>query len=493
MIDGETPQFITVNFKLLFFASFLLFCSTTYTQSTTLIPYRIGDGWGYCNPKGEVLIPPIYDKVDEIAKYGSIRRVSKGDLTGCINANGEYILDLEPRFINILPHLITSTDKIRNENGTAKYYTYDFNGNPVFESPLSGVQYIDDEEVYIIRDCDRRAGVFKIDSRGIKTLIDTIDYTNIMFNNDSIYCYTMDEIHIYDPRNYQLIKKAPLVDDIMPDIAQSPGEETSGTNKQVRISYRYEDYTTNLAKKGLRLAKYTTDKNLTTAETSEITTYDTIPGNFTEIKYLKTNRQYDLPDTLIKTLLSVVVADESGLKGLINNLGQPILECDYQQIFHSELRHRCAIYYYLFQDQENKWGLVAENGNKPLPMHFDSIILSKNNYLQSQQKGYRCTGLAPGIIVMNGDKYGLFNLEGKQITSVEMDNIYYDQKKLSFFIQKDNLWGIYSDDGLYCPPVHVIKPISILNIDDYAVVKFYDKDLKRVGYGNTEGDIYYKD
>jgi len=82
--------FILVN---ILFAS----CQTAPVQEATLMPKRIGTYSGFTNTNGELVIPAIYDKVNDFKDgWASVR---KDGLWGFINEQGDTMINFEYDFV----------------------------------------------------------------------------------------------------------------------------------------------------------------------------------------------------------------------------------------------------------------------------------------------------------------------------------------------------------------------------------------------------------
>lgn len=66
---------------------FMLISYWAYSQ--TLIPYRLGDKWGYTNEQGEIIIKPQYELAGEFRE--KVTWVKKNGKYGYINKNGKRI------------------------------------------------------------------------------------------------------------------------------------------------------------------------------------------------------------------------------------------------------------------------------------------------------------------------------------------------------------------------------------------------------------------
>lgn len=79
--------------KLITSAFLVLFTHTLFSQPS-LIPYRQGGKWGYCDKAKKIIIPPIYQEVGFFKEtYTSVvARVKKQGKFGLINQKGEVVL-----------------------------------------------------------------------------------------------------------------------------------------------------------------------------------------------------------------------------------------------------------------------------------------------------------------------------------------------------------------------------------------------------------------
>jgi hypothetical protein len=90
-----------ITTTLILLSSFELYC-----QSSMLIPYRIGDKWGYSDVNGNIKIPTIYDETfffkNEQQPSGIVK---KGELLGVIDTNGKVIIPFYSREIEVTENI----------------------------------------------------------------------------------------------------------------------------------------------------------------------------------------------------------------------------------------------------------------------------------------------------------------------------------------------------------------------------------------------------
>ncbi len=103
-------------FKRLLFFYFLLFVLVD-VWSQELVPFRIGDKWGYSNRLGELLITVIYDSVS-LFEYGNMAIVQLEDEIFCINKNNDRVKCPKDRAVcSGVKCSPTTSLRIHNKNG----------------------------------------------------------------------------------------------------------------------------------------------------------------------------------------------------------------------------------------------------------------------------------------------------------------------------------------------------------------------------------------
>lgn len=132
-------------------------------SSTPYIPYREGNKWGYCAPDGQILIDPIYDRVDLKATNG-IRRVYQGQQVGCINSVGEIIIEPIYTIISFRPGFILCGNRTGEAYYKIRYHCYDFTGNKLLKDQVVAMNYLEDKDLYLIASHSGKRGLLRMNT-----------------------------------------------------------------------------------------------------------------------------------------------------------------------------------------------------------------------------------------------------------------------------------------------------------------------------------------
>lgn len=324
-------------------------------------------------------------------------------------------------------------------------------------------------------------------------VLDTI-YGNIICEEKVISCYIDGQKHLLDANDYSLIEKTSINDDVVSDVNRehpfSAHQEESETKNLAHLFEPCQDVNGN--RKLIRFRYPDTKKGIPIDKIREVTSRDTLAINFTGISRIQAYRKFYFGDTTITSRYVAIISDQAGHEGLVNGLGEQVLDFEYLKIEYTGKRSDCFVNVFLCQGKNEKWGLADDDGNVLLPTEFDSITLSEERIVHPHSKITRCRVLVPAVITKIGEKFGLTSVQQQELVPHQMDSIYYDERKAIFYLQKDELWGCYSKEGSYCPPIYQTKPSNVLTIDGYTVVTFHDKN-RLSSCGNTKGKIYIQE
>ena len=133
------------------------------------------------------------------------------------------------------------------------------------------------------------------------------------------------------------------------------------------------------------------------------------------------------------------VADADHRVGFVDNTGElqiPMMDVDWEDGYYSFENGLCV----LTHTHSGKKGAIDKSGNLILPLEYDSINYPYDNGL---------------IKVQNGDHWGMYDMDGKNIFEIKYDEIYYDAGHEGVFILKDGIKQLVTVSG------EVIEPFIV--------------------------------
>lgn len=472
-----------------------------FVKSSKLLKSAENNKCGIVDVLGNIIAPTIYEEVGDL--YGDLVVVKQNGFYGLINLNGDIVIPLEYEFIDKSHHGINKFDiDIKSEffsvkkNCKWKYIiaNNDYRNNNQYDW-VSGPW--GDNCNYIVRLKKKYGIVNRLGSIIVKIMYSEIfvdyDYYILKINGQMGICDNTGELllPIFCSDVQILSKKSAIVEKDMrfflfffnkdktpieyDEIRRFAGSYCKVTHKRkcgiiddegrVVIPLIYDNI------------NYKGKKKVEVIKNNKFGIIDLSGNTIIPIKYDIIEKREGLVITDEKTekwmtyigiekIPSIygdaMVMRFDGKYGVVNSMGIEQVPFIYDMInfcngiFVVKLR--------------KKYGVIDINNKSILPMIYDELIYQKKEgFLLAREKRLwgmlnilgdcvvplkynRIDLIGENLIVKLNDKYGVINVDNKQIVPIIYDEIIYDNTEDLFFVKEKEHWGLLDNTGAEIMP-----------------------------------------
>lgn len=454
-----------------------------------LIPYREGDKWGYCDRNKTIVIPPIYDRVDNIDNQKEYLVVNLNGQLGVINRKGNKILPFiytSVIYNSELNNFTVSKDKqnygvVDNKNTTLLpfefktilvidgYYIVEKiikdkirqailtkNGEIIYDYKFSNFRPLLNSQNLFIASND-------VKIKNALSILFSGEYPNFIdgivdYSGRPILPFSYDILQKFELNNNTYLMKAKK---LKPDGADD-GKNVGLLDKNASfvIPCEYDDIENSEAYNNFIVVRNNDKRGV----------INLLNENVIPIKY-------DGLSPFIRDQKVYFVASLDKKFGLLNEAGEIIVPMVFDFIQFN------SIDTYLSAVKDHKWSLIDYKNNKILPFDFESIDYFSDGLL----------GISKKLDDNNNFKWGFADIKN----NIVVDFIYDEVEKFNkgyAIVSLNKKCGVINKKGEILIPIKY-DLINKNEYDDYTTTKFnlYNVTVDgKDGYVDINGTEYFE-
>ncbi len=512
---------------------FIILCSFSANSQSFLIPYREGQLWGVADTLGNIVVNPVYDRVESNDFATGIFRTTKNGRHGIVT-NREII---KPVFNNISGNIYFEADSSINYK-TVKFF-FNMNGDPLFPGNYTSMRCIARIEskpnnsyrtekplllFFLGYDTKGRAGLFcfnvenpkesKLLMQGKKNTEMEMDVSSInqyskVFEMKGMYIlvtydYKKKKLRVLKLKTHSELKKAEqkILDESRKeseDVIQKPERVQESNTKiyippKVRIRSSFK-----LVNGELFLeSHYENQKNMTYHTTHKKVEFNSKDYTIS----IKLGYSSKIKEDTSFSYLKYVLYKKNNKHGFI--WADQIIP----NIYDSLCLIICDSFQYFIYGVRDSTGKMKLGTMKPDGTVIIAPVYNEIRYKIYSYSDYTNVASSYQWIVKKGPKFGIITPKNKIILDFNYDTIFKANNLIH--LKKDGLYGVYyssNSDEHFTEPIFLIEPFvpyKILKIvhlprtkdltkNYIQLLELADKEGRIMGYANPNGLKYFKD
>ncbi len=478
---------MTSRFKIRCLSLFILFMSLRALGQGPIIPYRIGNNWGFTDTSKNIIIEPQYQAVNVEKTYPEgYYLVKKNDKWSVVTKNKE-IIPAQLNDVMFEPHDKFIIDMLP-DGKTSDYYNY--RGERLFSGSVSNFWRMEQSANYLI---GRITSINKMQSLFYYNRdTNVIDYWIVKDLNaiDKIHSkkqsyYLTDSIKerlgqiVWDNSSnrykMEILEEVKLPSSLRPQNVEEPIEESArdylNYNFEPILSFTSEEY---LITKQRQVGHYKSEIRLDTIAEG------TMPERYTT-EYFKS-----LNSLITQNILSDTKQDETyllyksnGKYGSITKYG--VVEPLYDSLIGMYYPSLSTVFYQVYND--GYFGIINATGEELLEVKYNNINFRIIDSIANKKY----------MILTLNNKKGLseFGNNGLYVRS-QLDCKYDDIEILGNYSISTKVKNTYGFSNILEP----IFEYKVKGYKEFQRIKFfqiYSEDDQFLGYGDSNGKLFFED
>lgn len=466
----------------------ILFISCSFINDVksqdVLIPYRIGDNWGMSDTNRNIVITPQYDTILSEHYYAAGHYVAKAK-------NGKWTVITKEK--EVIPPILSEVRFNRNKDfivdggsigsttvGKSRDIYYTLEGKKLFNDSIRQMREIKNSNVFNVWFSNDSSMLFKMDSLH-RNIIDTIIYdkgqiitmaNRLYFYNDGMKkAFNMS----FDSSGKFSLKSRPLktVSDDETELMMDMPAERMPREIMPVLTVELNDREYYFIKK--RRTRYYNGND--TIKSGKIPSKNFSMSEFSEFllsysSYNNGKKDKETPNE------QFIVYKKKRRYGIITS--DSILPPIFDEVFgYKYLNFRRKFFKVRVK---NKYGIINTRGKWLMECEYDSIDLNSSN--------------GKHFVVTKNKLKGVYTMDYYRGNVNESIKVNYDKLEylgMAFSVIKDGRYGYWYYHKMDIEPIFKYKVNHFEYFGKYKVWSLYDKQDKFLGFGNSKGELFFKE